>query len=162
MKKTSINPNDNKTNQTNANKGSTGTNRQYDQAQGNRGKQKNPNQKGKSKTERCSVTFHIPESKMDYIDLAGQHLRAIKTVEAGKRGLKTIQGYKLLEFTKGIKAVSTGLNHSGALQRIASFTESTGIRTHWRYWIADHPCINTTHPEALSYPLEYCPAIDGY
>jgi hypothetical protein len=31
----------------NANKGTSGTNRQYDQNQGNRGKQKNPNQNGK-------------------------------------------------------------------------------------------------------------------
>nr|WP_321512943.1 hypothetical protein [uncultured Pseudodesulfovibrio sp.] len=36
---------DNKANQGNANKGSKGTNRQHDQAQGNRGKQKNPNRK---------------------------------------------------------------------------------------------------------------------
>jgi hypothetical protein len=42
-----ISPKDNATNQKNANKGSNGTNRQYDQAQGNRGKQMNPNQKGK-------------------------------------------------------------------------------------------------------------------
>lgn len=38
-------PADNKANQGNANKDSKGTNRQYDQAQGNRGKQKNPNKK---------------------------------------------------------------------------------------------------------------------
>ena len=40
-------PADNKANQSNANKGSNGTNRQYDQVQGNRGKQKNPNRKQK-------------------------------------------------------------------------------------------------------------------
>lgn len=34
-----IKPQDNAANQQNANKGSSGTNRQYDQAQGNRGKQ---------------------------------------------------------------------------------------------------------------------------
>lgn len=34
---------DNSANQQNPNKGTTGTNRQYDQAQGNRGKQLNPN-----------------------------------------------------------------------------------------------------------------------
>ena len=39
-----IHPKDNEVNQTNANKGSAGTNLQYDQAQGNRGKQLNPNQ----------------------------------------------------------------------------------------------------------------------
>jgi hypothetical protein len=33
-----IKPKDNATNQKNANKGTDGTNRQYDQAQGNRGK----------------------------------------------------------------------------------------------------------------------------
>ncbi len=38
-------PTDNKANQGNANKGSKGTNRQYDQVQGNRGKQNNPNRK---------------------------------------------------------------------------------------------------------------------
>ena len=40
-----IQPKDNQANQQNANKGSSGTNKQHDQAQGNRGKQKNPNQK---------------------------------------------------------------------------------------------------------------------
>jgi len=40
-------PADNKANQGNSNKGSKGTNRQYDQVQGNRGKQKNPNKKTK-------------------------------------------------------------------------------------------------------------------
>lgn len=42
-----INPKDNQSNQSNANKKTDGTNRQYDQAQGNRGKQLNPNQKDK-------------------------------------------------------------------------------------------------------------------
>ena len=41
-----IHPNDNSTNQQNPNKGTPGTNRQYDQAQGDRGKQQNPNQQG--------------------------------------------------------------------------------------------------------------------
>lgn len=36
---------DNAANQVNANKGTAGTNRQYDQAQGNRGEQLNPNRK---------------------------------------------------------------------------------------------------------------------
>ena len=43
-----INPSDNTSNQKNPNKGTDGTNRQYDQAQGNRGKQMNPNQQGSS------------------------------------------------------------------------------------------------------------------
>ena len=38
-----INPKDNSANQQNANKGTSGTNKQYDQAQGNRGKQLNTN-----------------------------------------------------------------------------------------------------------------------
>ncbi len=42
-----INPKDNQSNQQNPNKNSEGTNKQYDQSQGNKGKQKNPNQKGK-------------------------------------------------------------------------------------------------------------------
>jgi len=42
-----IKPKDNQSNQSNPNKRSGGTNRQYDQKQGNRGKQQNPNQKGK-------------------------------------------------------------------------------------------------------------------
>ncbi|NLS14902.1 hypothetical protein HGP28_18760 [Vibrio sp. SM6] len=42
-----ITPADNSANMKNANKGTSGTNRQYSQAQGNRGKQLNPNQKGK-------------------------------------------------------------------------------------------------------------------
>lgn len=36
---------ENHSNQKNANKGSDGTNKQYSQAQGNKGKQLNPNQK---------------------------------------------------------------------------------------------------------------------
>jgi len=44
MKK--MKPSDNQTNQRNRNKGTSGTNRQFDQGQGNRGKQKNPNYKG--------------------------------------------------------------------------------------------------------------------
>jgi len=36
-------PTDNQSNMTNANKATSGTNRQYDQAQGNRGAQLNPN-----------------------------------------------------------------------------------------------------------------------
>jgi len=39
-----INPHDNEANQNNRNKGTSGTNLQFDQAQGNRGKQLNPNQ----------------------------------------------------------------------------------------------------------------------
>ena len=39
-----VTPKQNQANQTNANKGTSGTNKQYDQAQGNRGKQLNPNQ----------------------------------------------------------------------------------------------------------------------
>lgn len=42
-----IDPKDNQANQVNPNKGTSGTNKQYDQAQGNRGKQLNPIQKGK-------------------------------------------------------------------------------------------------------------------
>lgn len=43
-----IDPKDNQSNMPNANKGTSGTNRQYDQTQGNRGKQLNPNQKDKA------------------------------------------------------------------------------------------------------------------
>lgn len=39
-----IKPKDNSANMPNPNKGTPGTNRQYDQVQGNRGKQLNPNQ----------------------------------------------------------------------------------------------------------------------
>jgi len=42
-----VTPQQNQANQTNANKGTIGTNKQYDQAQGNRGKQLNPNQTNK-------------------------------------------------------------------------------------------------------------------
>jgi len=41
-----IHPNDNAANQVNANKGTTGTNSQYDHAHGNRGKQLNPTYQG--------------------------------------------------------------------------------------------------------------------
>ncbi len=40
-----IDPKDNSANQQNRNKGSSGTNHQYDKVQGNRGKQMNPNQR---------------------------------------------------------------------------------------------------------------------
>lgn len=40
-----ISPKDNSANTQNANKGTPGTNKQYDQNQGNRGKQLDPNQK---------------------------------------------------------------------------------------------------------------------
>jgi hypothetical protein len=39
-----ITPTDNQANQPNSNTGTSGTNKQYDQAQGNKGKQQNPNQ----------------------------------------------------------------------------------------------------------------------
>ena len=41
-----MSPSDNSANQQNPNKGTSGTNKAYDQAQGNRGTQQNPNQKG--------------------------------------------------------------------------------------------------------------------
>lgn len=47
MSKQKIKPADNAANMQNANKGTTGTNRQYDQNQGNTGKHLNPNQKKK-------------------------------------------------------------------------------------------------------------------
>ncbi|WP_269764219.1 hypothetical protein [Ghiorsea bivora] len=40
-------PSDNSANQQNSNKGTSGTNTAYDKAQGNRGSQMNPNNKGK-------------------------------------------------------------------------------------------------------------------
>jgi hypothetical protein len=45
MAKTKVSPGSNKANQSNANKGTSGTNKQYSQVQGNKGKQMNPNQK---------------------------------------------------------------------------------------------------------------------
>lgn len=42
-----IKPQDNAANMQNPNKGTSGTNKQYDQNQGNRGKQLNPNQQNK-------------------------------------------------------------------------------------------------------------------
>ena len=42
-----ITPKNNQSNQKNANKGTKGTNKQYDKTQGNKGKQLNPNQKKK-------------------------------------------------------------------------------------------------------------------
>ncbi len=47
MSKDKIKPKDNESNMQNPNKGTDGTNKQYDKAQGDRGKQLNPNQKGK-------------------------------------------------------------------------------------------------------------------
>lgn len=48
MAKKTIKPQDNEANMQNANKGTPGTNRQYDQNQGNRGKQLDANNKSKS------------------------------------------------------------------------------------------------------------------
>ena len=45
-----IKPADNNSNMPNANKGTAGTNRQYDQNQGNRGAQMNPRQGGDKKS----------------------------------------------------------------------------------------------------------------
>lgn len=47
MTRKPIDPVNNGANQQNANKGFPGTNRHYDQNQGNKGKQLNPNQKDK-------------------------------------------------------------------------------------------------------------------
>ena len=47
MSNEKMKPADNASNIQNPNKGTAGTNTQYDQNQGNRGKQLNPNQKGK-------------------------------------------------------------------------------------------------------------------
>lgn len=44
-----ITPQQNQANQQNANKGTSGTNKQYSKSQGNKGKQLNPNQKTKKK-----------------------------------------------------------------------------------------------------------------
>jgi len=44
-----ITPQQNQSNQQNANKGTGGTNKQYSQVQGNKGKQLNPNQTTKKK-----------------------------------------------------------------------------------------------------------------
>lgn len=44
-----IQPKQNQANQQNPNKGTTGTNKQYSQVQGNKGKQLNPNQTNKKK-----------------------------------------------------------------------------------------------------------------
>ena len=46
-KRKPIKPADNQANMQNSNKGTAGTNRQYDRNQGNRGEQLNPNKKGK-------------------------------------------------------------------------------------------------------------------
>ncbi|HXU27103.1 MAG TPA: hypothetical protein VN698_07715 [Bacteroidia bacterium] len=45
--KTKITPQQNQSNQQNPNKGTSGTNKQNAQVNGNKGKQLNPNQKGK-------------------------------------------------------------------------------------------------------------------
>lgn len=49
MKKSKITPQQNQANQSNANKGTVGTNKQYSQKQGNRGKQMNPNPRTEKK-----------------------------------------------------------------------------------------------------------------
>lgn len=49
MKK-KISPQNNQSNQKNANKGTSGTNKQYSQVHGNRGKQMNPNQAKKKQS----------------------------------------------------------------------------------------------------------------
>ena len=49
MTQTKTTPKNNSANQQNPNKGSKGANKAYDKNQGNRGKQKNPNQQKKGK-----------------------------------------------------------------------------------------------------------------
>ena len=46
LKAKKVSPSDNSANQQNPNKGTSGTNKAYDQAQGNRGTQQNSNKKG--------------------------------------------------------------------------------------------------------------------
>ena len=46
LKANKVSPSDNSVNQQNSNKGTSGTNKAYDQAQGNRGTQQNSNKKG--------------------------------------------------------------------------------------------------------------------
>ena len=50
MAKQKIKPNNNSANMQNSNKGTKGTNKQYDQNQGNRGKQLNPNSNTRKNT----------------------------------------------------------------------------------------------------------------
>lgn len=61
-----IAPRDNEANQQNRNKGTAGTNRQLDQAQGNRGKQLNPNQQPVA-TRKPALINTLPPDVVDRI-----------------------------------------------------------------------------------------------
>ena len=156
-----IKPADNAANMQNANKGAPGTNLQYDQNQGNRGKQLNTNNK------QHFVTFRTVKSLLTEEFLKEHKLRRLtkKDIElllANDR-LKDFyfSSYDYIQFQKPIKGGTD--NISGALQRIHSVM--TG-KLKWKqspsYWIDSICHTDKKHPDELYEPLEYCPAIDGY
>lgn len=157
-----IPPPDNSANMKNRNKGTSGTNRQYDQAQGNRGKQKNPSQK---RSKMAIVTFRVPKGFFSFQELQAKHLRITSKGELLSRGIVsnnhwTLQAYDYLSFTKGVKGGEK--NISGALQRIGNAMKGHKPTHSSDFWINSRSFVDDHHPDELADYLEYCPAIDGY
>lgn len=157
-----IPPADNAANITNANLGMDGTNRQYDQNQGNRGKQKNPNQE--------LVVFRVPEGILSDECLAMHKLRHLNKGAARSlvekrhgvgRGEIYLNGYDYIQFTKPMR--KNARNTSGALQRIkAVMTGKLEWKQSSEYWIGYERHVDSHHPDEDHDEFHYCPAIDGY
>ncbi|MAZ86078.1 MAG: hypothetical protein CL693_00330 [Cellvibrionaceae bacterium] len=164
MKRKPIHPADNSANQRNSNKGSNGTNRQYDQSQGNRSKQKELHRK--SKSTRSFVTFMVSNYQLHKLNLDNEDFRIVSKEAALSRRLissvSQYHNYTILDISKTIKPERTGPNASGGLQLVKQKLGATGANHHWQYWVDNKPFVDHKHPGADFYELEYCPAIDGY
>lgn len=166
MKKKPISPANNAANIPNPNKGAHGTNRQYDQAQGNRGKLLNPNRKKKHR-QKSTVAFLVSDYDF-YNKLDTEHDKRLETPswdEAISENLicdaTRFPGYRVLVIKRGIKSVKE-LNKSGALDAIRSVLEGNQARHHWQFWVDGKACIDEGHPGYDFAGFEPCPAIDGY
>lgn len=151
-------PNENVSNMHNANKGQHGTNRQYDQRQGNRSKQL------------PRVTMMIKPGVLSDAFITENKLERLGRSAVVKAGLLNpddhsdrfyLEHYECIRFPKPIKGGTK--NVSGALQRIRGIMvgrlENKQLS---RYWIGSVCHTDTKHPSEKLDDWVYCPAIDGY
>jgi len=157
-----ITPVDNRANMSNANIGSKGTNRQYDQNQGNRGKQLN------NKAAKCLVTFAVQKGVVPPSLVQEHKLRVLSKQQVLKlfpndtsyEGFM-VTSYDYLQFTKGIGGGKG--NISGALQRIKSVMKGPLEFKHRSdYWIDTVRHCDKQHPAENHEEFEYSPFIDGF
>ncbi|WNJ97744.1 hypothetical protein RND59_16590 [Vibrio ruber] len=80
-----ITPADNAANMSNPNKGTRGTNRQYDQNQGNRGKQMNPNQQGKNEANMSNANKGTSGTNRQYDQNQGNRGKQMNPNQQGKK-----------------------------------------------------------------------------